>query len=93
MDINKTKAVGLIFAKPSIQCSIWQKRGQVVVGRDKMEVVGLFLPNRASRCSIWQKRGRWWFAMTNRGQWGLVFANPSIQVLDLAKTGASGNWP
>jgi len=45
MDIDKTKVVGPIFAKLSIQCLIWQKWGQVVVGHDKTEVVGLFLPN------------------------------------------------
>ena len=56
--VTKQRRWGLFLPNRASKCSIWQKRGQVVVGHTKQGRQSSFLPNRAPGCSIWQKRGQ-----------------------------------
>jgi len=75
--LDKTGAVGLVFAKPSIQVLGLAKRGQVVVGLDKTRVVGIGLAKTGAG------RGR------TRAV-GLVFAKPASSV-QFVENGAGGS--
>src|SRR6266511_6211278 len=76
MDIDKTKAVGLVFAKPSVQVLDLAKTGQVVVRHDKPRAVGArFCQPEHSGARFGKNGGKWQLAVTKRRRWGLFLPN------------------
>jgi len=76
--LDKTAAVGLVFAKKSIQVLRLAKGGQVGVGLDKTRVVGVSLAKTGA--------GRGWTRAV-----GLVFAKPASSA-QFGENGAGGSW-
>jgi len=64
--MTKQGREGSFFAKPSTWMLDLAKRGQEVVGRDKMKAVGLDLAKAGDRR---------WSAVTKRRRWGSFLPN------------------